>query len=113
MLPLRSLLYLFFLYFILFFVCFHSVLVLDLTYLFLIPVLEKMSCRMRGLRVTIPDPRGRKSLGEEKAAEVTHSPASEAGSVTTGSKQLSLTSLSKYTNPSWAPGLCRVCGPKV
>lgn len=27
---------------------------------------------MRGLRVTIPDPRGRKSLGEEKAAEVTH-----------------------------------------
>jgi hypothetical protein len=40
-------------------------------FLFLIPVLEKMSCRMRGLRVTIPDPRGRKSLGEEKAAEMT------------------------------------------
>lgn len=27
-----------------------------------VPVLEKMSCRMRGRRVTIPEPRGRKSL---------------------------------------------------
>lgn len=37
-----------------------------------VPVFEKMSCRMRGRRVTIPEPRGRKSLWEGKRTEVTH-----------------------------------------
>lgn len=31
-----------------------------------VPVFEKMSCRIRGLRVTIPEPRGRKSLWGER-----------------------------------------------
>lgn len=37
-----------------------------------VPVFEKMSCRMRGRRVTIPEPRGRKSLWEGKGTEITH-----------------------------------------
>lgn len=38
-----------------------------------VPVLEKMSCRMSGRRVTMPEPRGRKSLQEGRAVR----PASE------------------------------------
>lgn len=33
------------------------------------PVLQLTSCKMRGLRVTMPDPRGRKSLREGEKNE--------------------------------------------
>lgn len=33
------------------------------------PVLQLTSCKMRGLRVTMPDPRGRKSLNEGEKNE--------------------------------------------
>ena len=44
-----------------------------------VPVFEKMSCRMRGRRVTIPDPRGRKSLWEAKGAEITREASVQDG----------------------------------
>lgn len=45
----------------------------------IVPVFEKMSCRMRGRRVTIPEPRGRKSLWEGKGSEITHEAGLQGG----------------------------------
>lgn len=39
-----------------------------------VPVFEKMSCRMRGLLVTMPEPRGRKSLREREEEELAMQP---------------------------------------
>lgn len=36
------------------------------------PAVEVISCRTRGLRVTIPDPRGRKSLKTDQAHMLNH-----------------------------------------
>ena len=63
---------------------------------------------MRGRRVTIPEPRGRKSLWEGKGSEITHEAGLQgAGSVATRSGAIpscNLGDLSKDTNPSRAPG---------
>lgn len=63
---------------------------------------------MRGRRVTIPDPRGRKSLWEGKWTEITHEAGWQgAGSVTTDGGAMpscNLRDFSKDINPSRAPG---------
>lgn len=75
----------------------------------IVPVFEKMSCRMRGRRVTIPEPRGRKSLWEgERVRNYSRGQlAGGAGSVATWSGAIpscNLGDLSKDTNPSRVPG---------
>lgn len=73
-----------------------------------VPVFEKMSCRMRGRRVTIPEPRGRKSLWEGKWTEITHEAGWQgAGRVTIHGGAMpscNLRDFSKDINPSRAPG---------